>query len=90
MPLVDVISSKLSNKRKLSMISGNKYYKPKKNVRLLEVPLAHAHAATEAHLRALSIINDDEEVSLEFTSDLVKISVVNEKKAIRKNSRVEG
>lgn len=73
------------------MISANKYYKPrKKNGRTLEVPLAHAFAATEAHLRALSIINDDEEVSLEFTSDLVKISVVNEKKAIRKNSRVEG
>ena len=73
------------------MISASKYYKPrKKNVRVLEVPLAHAYAATEAHLRALSIINDDEEVSLEFTSDLVKISVVNEKKAIRKNSRVEG
>ena len=57
------------------MISGSKYYKPrKKNVRVLEVPLAHAYAATEAHLRALSIINDDEDITLEFTPDMVRIN----------------
>ena len=58
------------------MISANKYYKPrKKNGRTLEVPLAHAIVATEAHLRALSMINDDEDVTLEFTPDMVRINL---------------
>lgn len=66
------------------MISGNKYYKPrKKNGRTLEVPLAHAHAATEAHLRALSLINDDEDVNLEFTPDIVRINITKEKRTPR-------
>ena len=58
------------------MTSASKYYKPrKKNVRTIEVPLAHAHDATEAHLRALSIINDDEDVQLEFTPNMVRINI---------------
>ena len=58
------------------MISASKYYKPrKKNTRVLEVPLAHAYAATEAHLRALSVINDDEDINLEFTPDMVRINI---------------
>ena len=65
----DEHSSKTLNKRKLSMTSASKYYKPrKKNGRAIEVPLAHAIAATEAHLRAISIINDDEDVTMEFIS----------------------
>lgn len=64
------------------MISGNKYYKPrKKNVRTIEVPLAHAYAATEAHLRALSIINDDEDITLEFTPSMVRINTTKEGRA---------
>lgn len=74
--LADNSSSKPLNKRKLSMPSANKYYKPrKKNGRVVEVPLAHAIAATESHLRALSIINDDEDVQLEFTPDMVRINI---------------
>lgn len=58
------------------MISANKYYKPrKKNGRAVEVPLAHAITATEAHLRALSIINDDEDVTMEFTPDMVRLNI---------------
>ena len=61
------------------MIAANKYYRPmKKNGRTLEVPLAHAHDATEAHLRALCIINDDENATLEFTPDMVRISLTKE------------
>lgn len=64
------------------MISAGKYYKPrKKNGRTLEVPLAHAFAATEAHLRALSMINDDEDVTLEFTPTMVRIKLTKEGKA---------
>lgn len=62
------------------MISANKYYKPRKKIgRVLEVPLAHAHDATEAHLRALSMINDDEDVTLEFTPDMVRINLTKQK-----------
>lgn len=62
------------------MISASKYYKPRKKAgRTLEVPLAHATAATEAHLRALSLINDDEDVTIEFTPDMVRINLTKEK-----------
>lgn len=61
------------------MISGSKYYKPrKKNARTLEVPLYHAHVATEAHLRGLNMINDDEDINLEFTPDMVRINITKE------------
>lgn len=66
------------------MTSGNKYYKPrKKNVRTFEVPLAHAIDATEAHLRALCIINDDEDATLEFTPNMVRINLTKEKGSAR-------
>lgn len=66
------------------MISGNKYYKPrKKNARVIEVPLSHAYEATETHLRALSIINDDEDITLEFTPDMVRINITKEKRTQR-------
>jgi len=82
--LVDNSSSKPLNKRKLSMTSESKYYKPrKKNVRTIEVPLAHAQVATEAHLRALSIINDDEDVNLEFTPTMVRINLTKGKGTAR-------
>lgn len=55
------------------MSSESKFWK--KKGRTLEVPLAHAIMATEAHLRALSIINDDEEVDLTFTPDMVRINL---------------
>lgn len=58
------------------MTSASKYYKPrKKNGRVVEVPLAHAYAATEAHLRGLSIINDNEDVTMEFTPDMVRVNI---------------
>lgn len=61
------------------MNSANRYYKPrKKNGRCVEVPLAHAIVATEAHLRALSIIDDNEDVSIEFTPDMVRINLTKE------------
>jgi hypothetical protein len=78
MQLVNVINSKLLNKRKLSMISAGKYYKRKKNARVLEVPLYHALVATEAHLRGLNIINDNEDINLEFTPDMVRINITKE------------
>lgn len=55
------------------MPSANKFWK--KKGRTIEVPLSHAAAATEAHLRALSVINDDEDVNLEFTENMVLITV---------------
>lgn len=62
------------------MTSGSKYYKPrKKNARVIEVPLYHAHVATEAHLRGLNMINDDEDINLEFTPDMVRINIIKEK-----------
>lgn len=68
------------------MTSASKYYKPrKKNGRVVEVPLAHAIAATEAHLRAISIINDDEDVTMEFTPDMVRINIQKEKGQARKD-----
>ena len=68
------------------MTSASKYYKPrKKNGRAIEVPLAHAMTATEAHLRALSIINDDEDVTMEFTPDMVRINLHKEKGHARKD-----
>jgi len=64
------------------MISANKYYKPrKKNERCVEVPLEHAYVATEAHLRALSIIDDNEDVNLEFTPTMVRINLIKGKGA---------
>jgi hypothetical protein len=66
------------------MISENKYYKPrKKNGRTFEVPLAHAIDATEAHLRALCIINDDEDATITFTPDMVRINLTKEKRTQR-------
>lgn len=68
------------------MTSASKYYKPrKKNGRTLEVPLAHAMVATEAHLRALSMINDDEDVTMEFTPTMVRINLSKEKGQARKD-----
>lgn len=58
------------------MPSENKFWPSKKKKgRVLEVPLQHAKDATEAHLRALSFINDDEDVSLEFTPTMVRINL---------------
>ena len=58
------------------MTSANKFWpSKKKSERTLEVPLSHAVVATEAHLRALSLINDDEDVTLEFTPDMVRINI---------------
>jgi hypothetical protein len=69
------------------MTSASKYYKPrKKSGRVIEVPLAHATSATESHLRALSIINDDEEVTMEFTADMVRLNITKEKGAVGKTS----
>jgi len=59
------------------MPSANRFWK-KKAGREIEVPIAHAVAATEAHLRALSMINDDEEVHIEFTPDMVRITLTKE------------
>lgn len=57
------------------MSSDFKYLKRKKSERTIEVPLAHAIVATEAHLRAISIINDDEDVSIEFTPTMVRVNL---------------
>ncbi len=58
------------------MTSENKFWPSKKKKgRVLEVPLQHAKDATEAHLRALSIINDNEDVDLEFTPTMVRINL---------------
>lgn len=57
------------------MSCGSKFLPKKVKGRILEVPLAHAVVATEAHLRALSVINDDEEVTLEFTPTMVRINL---------------
>jgi hypothetical protein len=59
---------------KLSTRSANKFWKKKAN-RSIEIPIAHAVTATEAHLRALSIINDDEDVNITFTPDMVRIDI---------------
>lgn len=64
------------------MSSGNKFWpSKKKNDRQIEVPIQHAIDATEAHLRALSLINDDEEVTLEFTPTMVRINLTGGKAA---------
>ncbi len=55
------------------MPSESKFW-PKKG-RTLEVPLQHAVIATEAHLRALSIINDNEDADIEFTPTMVRINL---------------
>lgn len=60
------------------MPSENKFWKKKAN-RSIEVPIAHAAVATEAHLRALSMINDDEDVTIEFTPDIVRITLTKQK-----------
>lgn len=66
------------------MISAGKYYKPrKKTARVIEVPLYHALVATEAHLRGLNMINDDEDINLEFTPDMVRINITKEKRTAR-------
>lgn len=57
------------------MTSANKFWPSKKKERTIEVPLSHAVVATEAHLRALSLINDDEEVTIEFTPDVVRVNL---------------
>jgi len=62
------------SKEKPSMPSGNKFWK-KKACRTIEVPLHHAVEATETHLRALDIIRDDEDATLEFTPTMVKITI---------------
>ena len=41
--------------------------------------------ATEAHLRALSMINDDEDVTMEFTPTMVRINLSKEKGQARKD-----
>ena len=58
------------------MSSGEKFLKRKPKGRSIEVPLSHAIVATEAHLRALSIINDDEDATLEFTPTMVRINLI--------------
>lgn len=69
------------------MTSASKYYKPrKKNGREIEVPLAHAMTATEAHLRALSIINDDEDVTITFTPDIVRVNITKGKGSVGKTT----
>lgn len=55
------------------MSSESKFWK--KQGRTIEVPLGHAITATEAHLRALSVINDDEDVDIEFTPNMVRINL---------------
>ncbi len=57
------------------MSCGSKFLKRKPKGRLIEVPISHATVATEAHLRALSIINDDEDVTIEFTPTMVRINL---------------
>lgn len=57
------------------MSSVSKYLPKKKTERVIEVPLAHAVVATEAHLRAISIINDDEDVDITFTPTMVRINL---------------
>lgn len=57
------------------MPSANRFWKKKSNERVLEIPIAQAVYATETHLRALSMINDDEEVTLEFTPTMVRINL---------------
>jgi hypothetical protein len=57
------------------MTSASKFWPSKKKARTIEVPLSHAIVATEAHLRALSLINDDEDVTLEFTPDMVRVNL---------------
>jgi hypothetical protein len=75
-PSIGETNSKPLNKRKRSMSSGNKFWPSKtKNGRTLEVPIQHAIDATEAHLRALSLINDNEEVTIEFTPTMVRINL---------------
>lgn len=65
------------------MSSVSKYL-PRKNTervkvteshRVIEVPLAHAAVATEAHLRAISIINDNEDADITFTPTMVRINL---------------
>jgi hypothetical protein len=69
------------------MISANKYYKPKKKTeRYVEVPLEHAYVATEAHLRALSIIDDNEDVNLTFTPTVVRINLIKSKEGVTQTS----
>ena len=58
------------------MTSESKFWPSKKKKgRVLEVPIQHAIDATEAHLRALSLINDNEEVNIEFTPTMVRINL---------------
>lgn len=59
------------------MLSGNKFWK-KKASRTIEVPISHAQVATEAHLRAISMINDDEDATITFTPDMVRITITKE------------
>jgi hypothetical protein len=73
-PSAGVTNSKSLNRRKSSMSSARKFWPSKKKERTIEVPLSHAIVATEAHLRALSLINDNEDVTLEFTPDMVRIN----------------
>lgn len=57
------------------MSCGSKFLKRKPKSRTIEVPLSHATDATEAHLRALSIINDNEDATIEFTPTMVRINI---------------
>jgi hypothetical protein len=59
---------------KRSMPSENRFWK-KNQHRTIEVPISHAATATEAHLRALSMINDDEDADITFTPDMVRITI---------------
>jgi len=65
------------------MSSVSKFLPKKKTSRVIEVPLAHAVVATEAHLRAISIINDDEDVSIEFTPTMVRVNLSKHKGGAR-------
>ena len=56
------------------MPSVSKFWK-KKAGRSIEVPLEHAVVATEAHLRAISMINDDEDCTIEFTPSFIRINL---------------
>lgn len=56
------------------MPSANRFWK-KKSGRVIEVPLHHATEATETHLRALDIIRDNEDATIEFTPDMVRINL---------------
>ncbi len=61
------------------MSSGEKFLKRKPKGRSIEVPLSHAVVATEAHLRALSMINDNEDVTdMEFTPTMVRFTITKE------------